>query len=108
MLRQPLSLTMLEFLLSRDIDLDHILELHFSSLHHTKMQVISIKSNNSFQKKLTTSQIVEQVATYFASVVLNAMQDCFVLNQEITLNLILKQQPEVLFLSIALPDLPHT
>ena len=66
MLRQPVSLVMLELPLSRDLDLDHILELHCSSLHYTKMQVKSIKSNSSFQKKDNTSQIVEQVATYFA------------------------------------------
>ena len=53
--------------------MDHILEIHHSSLHHTKIQVRLIKSNSIFQKKHTTSQIAEQVATYFASVVLSAM-----------------------------------
>ena len=47
----------LEHPLSRDLNLDHILELHCSSLHHTKMQVRSSKSNSSFQKKHITSQI---------------------------------------------------
>ena len=102
MLRQPVSLDMLELPLSRDLDMDHILELHYSSLYHTKMQVKSIKSNSSFQKKHTTSQIYEQVATYFALAILSAMHDCFLLNQEITPDLILKQHPEVLFLSMEL------
>ena len=53
MLRKPVSPTMLELPLSRDLDLDH-----YSSLHHTQMQVKSTKSNSSFQKKHTTSQIV--------------------------------------------------
>ena len=61
------------------------------------MQVRSIKSNSSFQEKHTTSQIAKQVGTYFASAVLNAMQDCFLLNQEITADPILKQDPEVIF-----------
>ena len=58
MLRQPVSSAILEFPLLRDLDLDHILELHYSSLHHTKMQVRSIKSDSSFKKTyyLTTSQ----------------------------------------------------
>ena len=103
MLRQPVSLAMLELPLSRDIDLDHKQELHYSYLHHTKMQVGSIKSNSSFQKKHTTSQIADQVATYFASDVLSAMQEYFLLNQEITPDPILKQHLEVLFLSMALP-----
>ena len=54
---QPISMTMLELPLSRDLNLDHIPELHCSSLHHTKLQVISSKSNSIFQKKHTTSQI---------------------------------------------------
>ena len=49
MLRQPILPAMLELPLSRDLDLDHKLELHCSSLHHTKMQVKSIKSNSIFQ-----------------------------------------------------------
>ena len=57
MLGQPVSPAMLELPLSRDLNLHHKLELHCSSLHHTKMQVRSIKSNSSFQKKHTTSQI---------------------------------------------------
>ena len=72
MLRQPVSPAMLELSLSRDLDLDHILELHCSSLHHTKMQVRSIKSNSSFQKKHTTSQIVTQMATNFSPTVLSS------------------------------------
>ena len=103
MLRQPVSLAILELPLSRNLDLDHILELHCSLYIIQKMQVRSIKSNISFQKKHTTSQITEKVETYFALVLLSAMQDCFLLNQEITLDLILKQHPEVLFLSMALP-----
>ena len=103
MLRQPVSLSNLELPLSRDLDLGHILELHCSSPHHTKMQVRSIKSNSSFQKKHTTSQIAEQVATYFSSAILSAMQNCFLLNQEITPDLILNQHPKVTFLLMALP-----
>ena len=57
MLKIPISSAMLEVPLSRDLDLDHKLELHCSSLHHNKMQVRSIKSNSSFQKKHNTSQI---------------------------------------------------
>ena len=52
MLKQPVSPTMLELPLSRDLDLDHC-----SSLHHRKMQVKSTKSNSIFQRKHTTSQI---------------------------------------------------
>ena len=36
MLRQLVSLTMLELPLSRDLDMDHILEIHFSSLIFTQ------------------------------------------------------------------------
>ena len=46
-----------------------------------KMQARSIKSNSSFQKKHTTSQIAKQVATYFASAVLSAMQDSILPSQ---------------------------
>ena len=95
---------MLELPLSRDLNLDHILELHYSSLYHTKMQVRSIKLNSIFQKKHTTSQIAKKVATYFALTVLSAMQGCFLLNHEITPDLILKQHPEVIFLSMGLPS----
>ena len=52
MLRQPVSSAMLEIPFLRDLNLDNC-----SSLHHTKMQVRSTKSNSSFQKKHTTSQI---------------------------------------------------
>ena len=34
MLRQPVSPDMIELPLSRDLDLDHILELPYSSLHY--------------------------------------------------------------------------
>ena len=34
MLRQPVSPAILELPLLRDLDLDHKLELHYSSLHH--------------------------------------------------------------------------
>ena len=104
MLRQPLSSDMLELPLSRDLNLDHILELHYSSLHHTKMQVESIKSNSSFQKKYTTSQIAEQVATYFVPAIPSAIQDYFLLNEGITPDPILKQHPEFLLLSMTLPS----
>ena len=57
MLGQPVSLAILELPLSRNLDLDHKLELHCSSLHHTKMQVRTTKSNSSFERKHTTSQI---------------------------------------------------
>ena len=66
MLRQLVSLTMIELPLSIDLDLDHILELS---------QLLSPK---------------QQVATSFASTVLNAMQDSILPNQEITLDPILK------------------
>ena len=66
MLRQPASSDMLELPLSRDLDLDHILELHCSSLHHTKMQVRSSKSNSRFQKKHTTSQIASYKIIYLS------------------------------------------
>ena len=94
---------MLELPLLIDLDLDHKLDIHCSSLHHTKMQVKSIKSNSSFHKKHTTSQIDDQVETYFSMAILSAMQELFLLNQEITPDPILKQHPEVLFLSMALP-----
>ena len=127
---------MLELPLSRDLDLDHILELHYSYLHHIPNIVIfyldmirlvmehrvlqklhktlvaqyiqvasnwrSNKSDNSFLSH-TTPQLAEQVVTNSASAVLSATQDCFLLNQEITPNPILKQHPEVLFLLMALP-----
>ena len=60
--------------------MDHKLELHCSSLQHTKMKVRSIKSNTSFQKKHTNSQIAEKVATYFSLDVLSATQDYFLLH----------------------------
>ena len=62
----------------------------------------SNKSDSSFLSH-STSQLAEQATTYYASFVLNATQDCFLLNQEITPDLILKHQPKVLFLSMALP-----
>ena len=34
MLRQPVSPAMLELPLSRDLDMDHKLEIHYSSLHY--------------------------------------------------------------------------
>ena len=71
MLRQPVSPAMLELPLLRDLNLDHILELHYSSS---------------------------------TLVVLNAMQDNFLLNQDITPDPVLKQHPEFLFLSMALPN----
>ena len=40
MLRQPVSPAMLEIPLSRYLDLDHKLELHYSSLHHIPDMVI--------------------------------------------------------------------
>ena len=57
----------------------------------------------SFQKKHTTSQIAEQVATYFSSTVLSAMQDSILPNKQPILDLKLKKQPKLLFLSMALP-----
>ena len=89
--------------LSRDLDMDHILELHCSSLHHTKIQARSTKSNSIFQKKHTTSQIVEQVETYFSLVLLSAMQDSSLPNQQAILDLKLKKHPKELFFSVALP-----
>ena len=105
MLRQLVSPTMLE-LITPSFEISwsgsHTGASLLLSASYKKIQVRSIKSTSSFQKKHTTSQISEQVATYFASAVLSAMQDYFLLNQEITLDLILKQHPKMLFLSMAL------
>jgi hypothetical protein len=49
------------------------------------------------------SQLAEQAAMYYASVVLSAMLDCFLLYHEIMVDPRLKQHPEVLFLSETLP-----
>ena len=49
------------------------------------------------------SQLAEHAAMYSASVVLRAMLDCFLLYHEIIADPRLKQHPEVLFLSEALP-----
>ena len=56
----------------------------------------SNKSDSSFLSH-TASQLAEQAVTYFASAVLSATHDCFLLNQEIAPDPILKQHPEVLF-----------
>ena len=63
----------------------------------------SNKSDSSFLNH-TASQLTEQAATYSASVVLSATQDLFLLKQEITPDPILKQHPQVLFLSMSLPS----
>ena len=39
MLRQPVSIAMLELCLSKYLDLDHKLELHYSSLGYTQYHV---------------------------------------------------------------------
>jgi hypothetical protein len=49
------------------------------------------------------SQLVKHAAMYFASVVLRAILDCFLLFHEVMEGPKLKQHPEVLFLSEALP-----
>jgi hypothetical protein len=45
----------------------------------------------------------QHVAIYFAYAVLRAILDCFLLYHEVMANPKLKQHPEVLFLSEALP-----
>jgi hypothetical protein len=49
------------------------------------------------------SQLAEHAAMYYASAVLRAMPDCFLLCHEIIADPKLKQYPEVLFLSETLP-----
>ena len=49
------------------------------------------------------SQLVEHAAMYYASVVLRAILDCFLLCHEIIADPKLKQHLEVLFLSETLP-----
>jgi hypothetical protein len=49
------------------------------------------------------SQLAEHAAMYFAYVVLRAILDCFLLFHEVMVDPKLKQHPEVLFLSEALP-----
>jgi hypothetical protein len=49
------------------------------------------------------SQLVEHARMYYASVVLRAMLDYFLLFHEIMANPKLKKHPEVLFLSETLP-----
>ena len=75
-----------------------VVTMYTSSIH-----LRSNKSGSSFLSH-TASQLDEQVVTYSASAVLSATQDCFMLNQEITPDPILKQHPEVLFLSMELPS----
>jgi hypothetical protein len=63
------------------------------------------KSNthvNNFQSHMA-SQLGEHVAMYSASAVLRAILDCFLLCHEVMVDPKLKQHPEVLFLSEALP-----
>ena len=50
------------------------------------------KLDSSFLNHIA-SQLAEQAMTYFASAILSAMQYCFLLNQEITPDPILKQHP---------------
>ena len=49
------------------------------------------------------SQLAEHVAMYSAYVVMRAIRDCFMLCHEVMADPKLKQHPEVLFLSEALP-----
>jgi hypothetical protein len=50
------------------------------------------------------SQLAEHVAMYSASVVLREILDCFLLFHEVMADPKLKQHPEVIFLSEALPS----
>jgi hypothetical protein len=45
------------------------------------------------------SQLVEYATMYYASFVLREILDCFLICHEVMADLILKQYPEVLFLS---------
>jgi hypothetical protein len=53
---------------------------------------------NNFRSNIA-SQLAEHATMYFASAVLRAMLDCFLLCYEIMADPKLKQHPEVLFLS---------
>ena len=74
MLKQPVSLAMLELPLSRDLDLYHKLELHCSSLHHTKKCKLD-QSNQVVVFKRNILPPKYQVETSFSSAVLSTMQD---------------------------------
>ena len=71
---------------------DNFTQLWLSQYIQVASKWRSNKSDSSFLGH-TASQLDEQVATYSASVVLSATQDCFLLNQEITPDPILKQHP---------------
>jgi hypothetical protein len=62
----------------------------------------SNRSVSNFRSHIA-SQLAEHAAMYYASVVLRAMLDCFLLCHEIMVDPKLKQHPEVLFLSETLP-----
>jgi hypothetical protein len=49
------------------------------------------------------SQLTEHATMYSSSVMLRSILDCFLLYHEIMVDPILKQHPEVLFLSETLP-----
>ena len=74
---------------------DNSTQLWLSQCIQVAFNSRSNKSDSSFLSH-TASQLAKQSVTYFASVVLSATQDCFLLNQEITPDSILKQHPEVL------------
>jgi hypothetical protein len=57
---------------------------------------------NNFQSHIA-SQLAEHATMYFASAVMRAMLDCFLLSHEIMADPKLKQHPEVLFLLETLP-----
>ena len=80
-------------------------QLHTTLVVAMYASSINKRSNKSYSSFLshTISQPAKQAMTYSASAILSATQDCFMLNQEITPDPILKQHPEVLFLLMALP-----
>jgi hypothetical protein len=107
----------------------NILELYNSSLHHIMNEVIlglyvlrltmehiifiqlwlshrimvaSISRSNRSVNNIrihTTSQLAEHAAIYSSFVVLREILDCFLICHEVMVDPILKQHPEVLFLS---------
>src|SRR5713226_4913628 len=81
---------------------DNFTQLWLSQYIQVASKWRSNKLDNSFLIH-TTSKLAEQATTYSTSVVLSATQYCFLLNQEITPDPILKQHPEVIFLLMALP-----
>jgi hypothetical protein len=63
---------------------------------------ISNKPVNKFRSHMA-SQLAEHAAMYSTYIVLREILDCFLLFHEVMADLKLKQYPEVIFLSQALP-----